>query len=507
MSKKIIIVGAGISGLSAGCYAQMNGYQTSIFEMHNIPGGLCTAWKRKGFTFDISMHMVTASRSGPMHKVWDELGIARKFTFHYHDHALQVEGKGKKLLFCTDRKKLEKSMLDISPADSRLIKEFTSLIFGPDMMNVASLKPKEMKNLLDKAAIIPVMIPFMGKFIKYNKMTLQEFAGRFKDPFLGEAVRFFIDGPGWPMPDFPMVVLTGFMKNAVSEAGTPAGGSQQVMFHLEKLYRELGGEVYYKSTVKDLIIENDRVKGIRIDNGSETRADHVIWAADGRSLIFKILQGKYLNEKIRNMYENWTPVKPILHVMMGVDMDFSTEPHRVTFETDEPVIVGDRENRWITILHHCFDKTMAPAGKSVVEAWYDTEYDYWEALSKDRQKYLAEKNRIAEQTINLLDKRWPGFASRVETVDVPTPATYERYTGNWLGSPDGWYLTTHNFTEMEPVRNLPGLECLHMAGQWTAPYTGTIIAAISGRQVIECLCRREKIYFTSVPQPSGHYAG
>lgn len=116
-------------------------------------------------------------------------------------------------------------------------------------------------------------------------------------------------------------------------------------------------------------------------------------------------------------------------------------------------------------------------------------------LSNDREKYLAEKNRIAEETVRLLDKRWPGFASRVEVLDVPTPATYNRYTGNWQGSPDGWYLTKHNFTEMEAIRNLPGLEGLQMAGQWTAPYTGTIIAAVTGRQVIQCLCKKEKIPF------------
>jgi phytoene dehydrogenase-like protein len=58
MEKSIIIVGAGMAGLSTGCFAQMNGYKTTIFEMHNIPGGLCTAWKRKGYKFDISMHML-----------------------------------------------------------------------------------------------------------------------------------------------------------------------------------------------------------------------------------------------------------------------------------------------------------------------------------------------------------------------------------------------------------------------------------------------------------------
>jgi phytoene dehydrogenase-like protein len=42
--KSIIIIGAGLAGLSTGCYAQMNGYKTQIFEMQNKPGGVCVSW-------------------------------------------------------------------------------------------------------------------------------------------------------------------------------------------------------------------------------------------------------------------------------------------------------------------------------------------------------------------------------------------------------------------------------------------------------------------------------
>ncbi len=62
--KSIIIIGAGIAGLSAGCYGQMNGYQTPIFELHDLPGGLCTAWKRKGYTFDGCIHYLIGSGGG-----------------------------------------------------------------------------------------------------------------------------------------------------------------------------------------------------------------------------------------------------------------------------------------------------------------------------------------------------------------------------------------------------------------------------------------------------------
>ena len=60
-SDTTIVIGAGIAGLAAGCYAQMNGYRTEIFEMHDRPGGLFTAWQRQGFVFDGCIHSVTTS--------------------------------------------------------------------------------------------------------------------------------------------------------------------------------------------------------------------------------------------------------------------------------------------------------------------------------------------------------------------------------------------------------------------------------------------------------------
>ena len=502
MNKHLIIVGAGIAGLSAGIYARRNGFRTTIFEMHDIPGGLRTAWKRKGYTFDISMHMLTGSVSGPFHGMWEELGVIQRFPFHFHDHMSLVEGMGKKLHISTDRKQFERDLLALAPQDELPIREFIRLIFGPDMMKAASLKPNQMKTLGDRIREFLAILPLMRTFGKYGNMTVQQFAERFRDPFVGQVIRFFIDSPGWPMKEFPMVALAGFIRSSVTEAGAPRGGSQQVINHLADHYRDLGGELRLKSRVSDLTMEGERVTGVILEDGSEHPADMVIWAGDGHTLIYGILGGRYINEQITRMYEEWIPVKPIIHVMMGVKMDLSDQPHSTIFEADEPITIAGREHRWLTMLHHCFDPTMTPPGKSAVEVWYDTEYGYWEELYKDRKAYKAEKKRIADYTVRQVEKRLPGFTDQLEVVDVPTPATYHRYTGNWKGSPDGWYVTPANMRQQEPLRQLPGLEGLRMIGQWTAPFTGTVIAAGSGRQVLQLLCREEGREFTG-----GTYSG
>jgi len=494
--KSVVIVGAGMAGLSAGCYARMNGYKATILEMHNIPGGLCTAWKRKGYTFDISMHMLTGSKGGAFYKMWQELGVMENRRFHYHDEMCTIESGDKKLSYCTDAARLAEQMASLSPADAGLSREFARLVGGPDMMGAASLDAPELINPLAGAATFLKILPLLGTFRRYGKQTVQEFAARFTDPFLRDAVRMFIDGPGWPMLRMPMVGLAGFLKSSVAEGGVPIGGSQQVAFTIAERLRKLGGELRFKTRVTGLLVENDRVVGVKLADGSELRADETIWAADGHTLIFDLLGGRYVDERIRSMYEKWTPVLPVVQVCLGVARDMTKERARVIFRLDEPIAVAGKEQPWLSVIHHSFDPTMAPAGKSAVEVWYACDYGWWEKLAADRPHYEAEKQRIAEETIAALDKRRPGFKQRVEVVDVATPATYKRYTGNWQGSPDGWYITPDN-VRTNPVRALPGLAGLWMAGQWTAPFTGTVLAALTGRQVIQLICKQDRRRFTA----------
>jgi len=493
----MIIVGAGIAGLSTGVYARMNGYKTTILEMHKKPGGLCTAWKRQGYTFDISMHMLTGSKGGPIHRMWQELGVVKDRTFHYHDEMVRVESGDKHLNFSTDSKQLLEQLVALSPADAKLSREFVRLIAGRDMMNAMPLKPAEMTNFFDTLRMIWSVLPLLGTFRKYGNQTIQEFAERFQDPFLRTAVRYMIDSPGWPMLRFPMAGLAGFINSSVRGAGVPLGGSLQVCKGIADYFQKLGGEIQYKTQVRDVIIENKQAVGVRLEDGSEYRADIVVWAGDGHTVIFDILGGHYMNDEIKTMYNTWLPVLPMVHVAIGVNRDMSREPHRMIWELEKPITIAGQEHKWLCFLHHGFDPSMAPVGKTAVEVWYATKYDYWQQLAQDRPRYEAEKQRIADFTIAELDKRWPGFAAQIEVVDVPTPATYVRYTGNWQGSPDGWYITPENMQKQTVLHSLPGLANFHMVGQWTRPFAGTVTSALSGRQIIQLLCKRDKKKFVT----------
>jgi phytoene dehydrogenase-like protein len=110
--KSIIIIGAGVAGLVTGIYAQMNGYKTQIFEMGIKPGGLCTAWDRKGYVIDGCLHwLVGTSPKSSYYHLWQEVGVLQGKQVINQEVFMQVEpAEGKAVSFYTDIDRLEQHL-------------------------------------------------------------------------------------------------------------------------------------------------------------------------------------------------------------------------------------------------------------------------------------------------------------------------------------------------------------------------------------------------------------
>jgi phytoene dehydrogenase-like protein len=495
--KSIIIIGAGLAGLSAGCYAQMNGYKTQIFEMHDIPGGLCTSWKRKGYIFDGCIHSMMGSRSGIYNRFYEELGVVQGRPMVDHEELLRVEGSGGKVwTVYTDLDRLEQHMKELSPADAGIIEELCNTARLLLRFEMPMEKPMELMGPLDLLKLLKDM-PAMRVMRKYGKVSLQDYASRFNDPFLREVFPLILDD----LPDFPIAyAILNLAIRHKKNNGWPIGGSLAFARAIEKCYRDLGGKVQYKSRIEKVLVETDQAVGVRLSDGSEHHADLVISAADGRTTIFDMLDGKYVNDQIRHYYDEWPIHEPFIQISLGVARDFSREPHALALQLEEPLKVGDQTRRWLHVRHFCYDPSMAPAGKSVVTASFKfVGYEYWKKLYEDRERYKAEKQTLADAVIDRLEKRLPGLKEQIEVVDVATPVTYERYTGNWRGSYMGWGTTTATTTTRESMmsRTLPGLGSFYMAGHWVFPGTGVPGAITSGRHVMQVICKQDKRRFTT----------
>ena len=502
--KSIIIIGGGIAGLAAGCYARMNGYRAAIFELHTLPGGLCTSWDRKGYTFDGCIEwLVGSGEKSSFRRIWNELGALDGKKIVNHEEFMQVVGQdGKTLILYTDPDRLEKHMLELAPQDAAPIKEFTGGIRKMSHLDMPAGKPSSFSEMLQFLKELPAFLSFMGLLKKYSKVTMQDFSKRFQDPFLREALEDL-----YGLPDFPMIgAQMSLAWMGASNAGYPVGGSLKFAQSIEKRFCSLGGEISYKTRVAKILVENGCAVGVRLANGREERADIVISAADGHATLFDMLEGKYLTDEIRGYYDTMPIFQPIIQVSLGVARDLSDQPHMVHYYLDKPITIAGEERKSLTIKHYGFDPTLAPAGKSVVEVIIYSNYAYWKKLADDPERYESEKKDIAIQVMQQIEKHYAGFTGQIEVVDVATPLTYERYTGNWQGSMEGWMMTTKTLdwmmTGKQMSKTLPGLENFYQIGQWVEPGGGLPPAATSARGVLQMICKKDEKAFKTTLSPA-----
>jgi phytoene dehydrogenase-like protein len=489
--KTIIIIGAGFAGLSAGIYGQLNGYKTTILEMRDKPGGLCTSWNRRRYTFDGCIHwLVGSSKASGIHDIWEETGIAKDRQFINLDEYFRVEEKdGRTLIFYTDVDRLERHLIKFSPADEKPIKEFIEGIRICIPVEIPSKHDSPVQRLNKLLSIASTFLMNGRKMKKWMKITAEDFSKNFSDKTLAQAFREM-----W-VPEFSMFfMLFTFAYLHKKNAGYPIGGSKPMSQALETRYKDLGGTIMYNRKVSKIIIENGKARGIRLQDSSEFFADRVISAADGHTTIFEMLGNRFGDESTLKPYEKWPVFPPLVYVSLGVNRTFDDEPKTVsgiTFRLKEPVIICNKKREWLSVHVYNMDKTMAPEGKTAITLMLKTDYDYWKSL--DHRQYRIMKEEIATQIIEQLEQRFPGIKGQIEVIDVATPLTFERYTGNWKGSFEGWLITPENSNVLiKPMsQTIPDLGNFYMCGQWVQPGGGLPTSIMSGKRLIRKICKED----------------
>ena len=529
MRKKVNIIGAGIAGLSAGCYLQMNGFDSEIFESHSQPGGLCTSWKKGDYMIDGCLHWLVGSNpADPIYGLWNEVIDMKSIRFHDHEEFFRVrDEKGKEIVGYSDIERLAQELLAKAPEDEQLIRDFIRGIRDMAKMPMRNDKAPELFTVFDKISELFSFLPYLGTLKRFSRMTIHELAGQCKNPLLA---KFFEFSFASEMPALFIMITFSWLTR--KSAGYPIGGSLNFAKMFEKRYLEMGGKIHYNSKVTRIMTENcskgqgekgkeelskgncrrskgkeklsivnwqlsidnfHRAKGIELENGQVFESDITISAADGYSTIFNMLEGRFADKRVRHYYENFAVFPSFLQVSLGINGDFSGQPSRVVVPLDQPFEIDPErtiENMYYRIYN--YDPTLAPQNKTLITCLVKTHnYKYWQDLrNHDRQKYQEEKNRILDIFINQLDKTLGGIRDKVEMTDVSTPATVTRYTHNWKGSVEGWLITKETGFNSLP-KELPGLQDFYMAGQWVEPGGGVPSAFFSGRNLVQVICRKD----------------
>lgn len=512
-SPSVIIIGAGVAGMSTGIYLQMNGFTTRIYEKHVLPGGCCTAWSRKSYIFDYCIDWLIGSAPGnDAYRVWQELGaLDGKSINNFEIFNRVIDEKGNSLDFFNDPDKLEKQLLSISPLDEKLIKQFCNDLRKFIALSIfPPMKPKSLMSWTEKVAMYAEILPAFRLFWRTGAKQMRAFTNSFKHPFLKRAMNyiFFQDPEVFPILPFLYNMACAYNGNA----GFPAGGSLGLSRSIEQRYLSLGGSIHYKSSTKRILVENDRAIGIELKKGPPQFADYIVSACDASTTIYDMLEGKYTNDAIDKLYKDII-LKPgilfpsVISVFLGLKGEVGQDEAHSTSYLLEPEhaknLPGCAQNCLVVQHRSRYADGFAPPGHSIIHCTYFSDFDFWENLrSDDKANYRQKKRDIIEFIIQFLEQRHRGIREKIEVVEVATPATTKRYTGNFKGSIFGFKA----FTEAEDLAEklfdknrmqLPGLSNFYLSGQWVLG-GGLPRAAMSGRYVAQFLCKElEKDFYSS----------
>ncbi len=283
------------------------------------------------------------------------------------------------------------------------------------------------------------------------------------------------------------------------DAEYPIGGSQAVIQLIEEKLLSLGGQLRCGAKVAKILVEHDAAVGVQLTTGEQIAADWVISAADGHATIYELLQGRYKNSDTDKIYRELEPFSSYIQVSLGVACDLSQQPGLLVRLLDTPLQIDPG-----TILSQVsfrffnYDPTFAPEGKTAITCFLPTRnFEYWLDLHRrDQPAYQEEKQRIADKIIVLLGRQVANIKDAVEVVDVSTPASVIRYTGNWQGSMEGWLITPHTGFRQLP-NTLSGLDKFVMVGQWVMPGGGLPAGLMTARSAINSICEHDNMVFAA----------
>ena len=492
--KKIIIIGAGIAGLSAGIYAQKNGFISEIFEKNPNNGGLCTSWVRKNHVIDGCVHWLTGTKENTdINQMWHDVDAFDQEDIIRGDNFGSIEYEGKVFTFWNDLDKLEKEMLEISPKDKRRIRKTKKYIIKFFNMPLPVDKPMSTMNIFDFIKIGFSMLPYLPAFLYAINVSQSHYANKFKSKYLRYVMSRIVPGDGNLYAS-----LYAYGTVALGNGGVPRGGSSYLIKRMVNEYLRCGGVIHNNSEVKELLMKKKEVIGIKLENGKQYTADYYITSCDAFEATRKFLKNKHQDNRIvkRFIKKEEYPLPSCVYVSFLVDQKKLKELNlTTTYEFPcEPLNIATRVEDSIKIRDYSFDPMfVGNDGRVLLNVLIhqnDKDFYYWKNLHSDYKVYLAKKMEIANEIKDRIEKHFPSLKGELEIIDVCTAMTYKRYVNAHRGAYMPWSFTARG-SQLLHNSKLSGIKNLIFSGQWTIMPGGLPIALMSGKFAIQILSKKE----------------
>lgn len=509
MSKKVVIVGAGLAGLSAGIYARQAGYDVEIYEKNLEAGGCCSAWKRGPYTIDNCIHWMTGTLKDSMqYKIWKNLGALSDDTKYIkRESFLSCEYQGQKITLWRDIERTKKEMLELSPEDEKEILRFIDYTRLASTLQQPYENFTEVRNAFNDFNSYVPRSKLLTSVFEYVFKSSTDMAKQFKHPLLQKLFTDFM------CKDYESYWLVLSYSIFVANNGDiPEGGSAGVVERMVKTFKDLGGKLYLGLPVSKIVLSKQKftidkevfskravdyykvrkitarnAEGILLVDETFVEADYVICACDIFYTFGTLLKRKYAPASIRRIkhgkckspiYSSFQTAFAVQGEMPEVDqLTFSCRPVNVAKETYDRICVKN---------YRCYGDYIAPKGETVIQVslvQYVQDYEYWHKLRQQPVLYKKKKNEVAHEILARIEERFPEYRGKIKLIDCWTPYTYHRMNNCYYGAYMRFITTATNRNAFLPI-DVKDLRNVFLASHWLRYPGGIPTASALGGVVV-----------------------
>lgn len=486
-STDIAIIGAGLGGLICALELQRHGLNVSVFEKKHIPGGYAHSFKRKGYTFDVSLHHLGGLGEGDMtYNILHPLGVLEKLDYRKKENLFSA--------------RFPDFDIDI-PNEKHEIIEALSQLF-----------PKEAKNLDELFEVMKVLKYHVTAPVFHNDFNATSkdlLSYKYSNSSFDDLISSFISdiklkavlSQMWTYLGLPPETSTAnysaciFSSGFIEGAYHIIGGGASLVDAIVERFKELGGQIFFRNGVKKIIVENNAVRGLELEKGEYVATKQIVSNASPYDTFFEMLDENVVS-KIFKTRINRMEVSNSLHAMyvsldclpseVGVPPNNFFYNHQYNFTKSYKDCMAEKAGftDWTSTNPELVEKDIAPEGCGIVSFAELTSPGDWTTASEEI--YENSKRRLKDILLEKYDKTFPGLKAHANGIVLGTPRTMKRYSSNPFGAVYGFAQTIQQSNNKRLGNRSPILG-LALTGSWTQAgggYEGTMMTGLKSAHVV-----------------------
>ncbi len=494
MEKKVSVVGAGPGGLTAGMLLSSQGYEVEIFEKQNFIGGRTSTFDMDGFKFDLGPTFLMMKNV--LEDVFTKSGrnIEDYLEIKAIDPLYRIVYADKKEFYpSTKKNKMINELNRIFPGNETnyirfMEKEKIKFDVLFDCLKETYIYPKDFfkKELLKAFPYLGIRKSLFGILGDYFKEDDLKMAFTFQAKYLGMSP--------WNCPGGYSIISYIEHADGVHHI---MGGFGEITKAMSKIITEEGGKIHLNSPVKELVIENNKTVGIKLEDETIHHSDYTVINADFAHAMNNIVKDEHKKKYTKKKLEKKKYSCSTFMIFLGVDKVYDIPHHNIIFSndyknnveeiSDKKVLSEDPsiyvQNSVVT------DKNLAPEGKSslyiLVPVPNNTSNIDW----------FSESDKFRDKILDTLETRGGlhNLRDHIVTERVLTPAYWEDDMSVYKGAV---FNLAHNISQMlffRPHNQFEEFDNCYLVGGGTHPGSGLPTIFESGRITCDLIMDRDKI--------------